>query len=133
MNKLIIIYSEVDISFHFFIDILSYFKFNLVEMIRNHKPIMKANKIKLTGIEESLVHKPFINLETLQAIVLCKNISLCIVQERKYYEIQNGGGGSAAAVTVSIGSAVGQGRRAPCALCRKACTQHTAQRALPHE
>ncbi len=69
------------------------FKFNLVEMIRNHKPILKANKLKLTGIEESLVHKPFINLETLQAIVLCKNISLCIVQERKYYEIQNGGGG----------------------------------------
>lgn len=69
------------------------FKFNLVEMIRKHKPILKANKIKLTGIEESLVHKPFINLETLQAIVLCKNISLCIVQERKYYEIQNGGGG----------------------------------------
>lgn len=72
------------------------FKFNLVEMIRNHKPILKANKIKLTGIEESLVHKPFINLETLQAIVLCKNISLCIVQERKYYEIQNGSGGSGA-------------------------------------
>ena len=70
------------------------FKFNLVEMIRKHKPILKANKIKLTGIEESLVHKPFINLETLQAIVLCKNISLCIVQERKYYEIQNGGSGT---------------------------------------
>lgn len=70
------------------------FKFELVEMIRKHKPIMKANKIKLTGIEESLVHKPFINLETLQAIVLCKNISLCIVQGRKYYEIQNGSGGS---------------------------------------
>lgn len=66
------------------------FKFDLVEMIRKHKPILKANKIKLTGLEESLVHKPFIHLETLQAIVLCKNISLCIVQERKYYEIQNG-------------------------------------------
>ena len=69
------------------------FKFDLVEVIRKHKPILKANKIKLTGLEESLVHKPFINLETLQAIVLCKNISLCIVQERKYYEIQNGSGG----------------------------------------
>lgn len=74
------------------------FKFDLVEMIRKHKPILKANKIKLTGLEESLVHKPFIHLETMQAIVLCKNISLCIVQERKYYEIQNGassGGGGA--------------------------------------
>jgi hypothetical protein len=69
------------------------FKFDLVEVIRKHKTILKANKIRLTGIEESLVHKPFINLETLQAIVLCKNISLCIVQERKYYEIQSGGGG----------------------------------------
>jgi hypothetical protein len=67
-------------------------------MIRKHKPILKANKIKLTGLEESLVHKPFIHLETMQAIVLCKNISLCIVQERKYYEIHNGassGGGGA--------------------------------------
>jgi hypothetical protein len=69
------------------------FKFEMVEVIRKHKTILKANKIKLSGIEESLVHKPFINLETLQAIVLCKNISLCIVQERKYYEIQSGGGG----------------------------------------
>lgn len=69
------------------------FKFDLVEVIRKHKTILKANKIRLTGIEESLVHKPFINLETLQAIVLCKNISLCIVQERKYYEIQSGGSG----------------------------------------
>jgi hypothetical protein len=66
------------------------FKFDLVEMIRKNKPILKANKIKLSGLEENLVHKPFIHLETMQAIVLCKNISLCIVQERKYYEIQNG-------------------------------------------
>ena len=69
------------------------FKYSLVELTRKHKPILKANKIKLNGIEESIVHKPFINLETLQAIVLCKNISVCIVQDRKYYEIQNGTGG----------------------------------------
>ena len=68
------------------------FKFELIEMMRNSKPILKANKIKLTGIEETLVHKPFINLETLQAIIVCKGLSLCIVQDRKYYEIQGGAG-----------------------------------------
>lgn len=70
------------------------FKFELIEMMRKSKPVLKANKIKLTGVEESLVHKPFINLETLQAIIVCKGYSLCIVQDRKYYEIQGGGGGA---------------------------------------
>lgn len=69
------------------------FKFELIEMMRKSKPVLKANKIKLTGVEESLVHKPFINLETLQAIIVCKGYSLCIVQDRKYYEIQGGGDG----------------------------------------
>lgn len=70
------------------------FKFELIELMRKSKPVLKANKIKLTGVEESLVHKPFINLETLQAIIVCKGYSLCIVQDRKYYEIQGGGGGA---------------------------------------
>ena len=69
------------------------FKFELIEVMRQNKPILKANKIKLSGLEESLVHKPFITLETLQAIAVCKSISVCIVQDRKYYEIDNGGGG----------------------------------------
>lgn len=69
------------------------FKFELIEMMRKSKTILKANKIKLTGVEETLVHKPFINLETLQAIIVCKGLSLCIVQDRKYYEIQGGGCG----------------------------------------
>jgi hypothetical protein len=85
------------------------FKFEMVEVIRKHKTILKANKIKLSGIEESLVHKPFINLETLQAIVLCKNISLCIVQERKYYEIQSGGGGGAGGGGGGGGGGTGSG------------------------
>ena len=67
------------------------FKFELIEVMRQNKPILKANKIKLSGLEESLVHKPFITLETLQAIAVCKSISVCIVQNRKYYEIDNGG------------------------------------------
>jgi hypothetical protein len=76
------------------------FKFELVELVRKHKPILKANKIKLSGLEESLVHKPFINLETLEAVALCKNISVCIVQGRKYYEVANGSGGSGGSVFI---------------------------------
>lgn len=76
------------------------FKFEIVELVRKHKPILKANKIKLSGLEESLVHKPFINLETLEAVALCKNISVCIVQGRKYYEVANGSSGSGSSVFI---------------------------------
>jgi hypothetical protein len=69
------------------------FKFALVELLRENKPVLKANKLKLNALEESLVHKPFIGLETLQAIALCKNLSVCIVQDRKYYEVANGSSG----------------------------------------
>ena len=69
------------------------FKFDLVEILRKNKPVLKANKLKLNALEESLVHKPFIGLETLQAIALCNNLSVCIVQDRKYYEVASGGGG----------------------------------------
>ena len=68
------------------------FKFELVELVRKTKPILKANKLKISGIEETLVHKPFIHPETLQAIALCNNISVCIVDGRKYYEVGGGGG-----------------------------------------
>ena len=69
------------------------FKFELIEVLRQNKPILKANKIKLNATEESLVHKPFIALETLHAVAVCKSLSVCIVQDRKYYEIANGDGG----------------------------------------
>ena len=69
------------------------FKFDLVEIMRKHKPILKANKIKINALEEGLVHKPFIGLDTLQAIAVCNNLSVCIVQDRKYYETASGGGG----------------------------------------
>lgn len=70
------------------------FKFELIEVLRQNKPILKANKIKLNATEESLVHKPFIALETLYAVAVCKSLSVCIVQDRKYYEIANGDGGA---------------------------------------
>lgn len=69
------------------------FKFELVELMRKHKPALKANKIKINALEENLVHKPFIGLETLQAIAVCNNLSVCIVNDRKYYETASGGGG----------------------------------------
>jgi len=74
------------------------FKYELIEVLRQNKPILKANKIKLNATEECLVHKPFIALETLHAVAVCKSLSVCIVQDRKYYEIANGssdGGGGA--------------------------------------
>lgn len=66
------------------------FKFELIEVLRQNKPVLKANKIKLNATEECLVHKPFIALETLHAVAVCKSLSVCIVQDRKYYEIANG-------------------------------------------
>ena len=67
------------------------FKFELIEILRQNKPKLKANKLKLSGIEESLVHKPFITLETLHGIAVCKSLSLYIVQNRKYYDIMSAG------------------------------------------
>jgi hypothetical protein len=76
------------------------FKFELIEVLRQNKPILKANKIKLNATEESLVHKPFIALETLHAVAVCKSLSVCIVQDRKYYEITNGSSGEGGAFII---------------------------------
>ena len=76
------------------------FRFELIEVLRQNKPILKANKIKLNATEECLVHKPFIALETLHAVAVCKSLSVCIVQDRKYYEIAYGGGGDSGAFII---------------------------------
>jgi len=68
------------------------FKFELIELLRQNKPILKANKLKISALEESLVHKPFITLETVHAVVVCKAWSIAIVQDRKYYDVVGGGG-----------------------------------------
>jgi len=71
------------------------FKFELIELLRQNKPILKANKLKISALEESLVHKPFITLETLHAVVVCKSMTtVYIVQDRKYYDIGSGGSGA---------------------------------------
>lgn len=67
------------------------FKFELIELLRQNKTNLKANKLKLSVIEESLVHKPFITLETLHGIAVCKSLSIYVVQGRKYYDTINGG------------------------------------------
>ncbi len=73
------------------------FKFELIELLRQNKPILKANKLKISALEESLVHKPFITLETLHAVVVCKSMTtVYIIQDRKYYDVGGGGGGSGA-------------------------------------
>ncbi|NBP66733.1 MAG: hypothetical protein EBU66_19055, partial [Bacteroidetes bacterium] len=69
------------------------FKFELIELLRQNKTILKANKLKISALEETLVHKPFITLETLQAVIVCKLMSVYIVQDRKYYDVIGGGGG----------------------------------------
>jgi len=78
------------------------FKFELIELLRQNKPILKANKLKISALEESLVHKPFITLETVHAVVVCKAWSIAIVQDRKYYDVVGGGGGGVEGTTFII-------------------------------
>lgn len=63
------------------------FKFHLVEYIRTKKTLLKPHKIGLSATEDTLVNKPFINLETFQAIAICYNLSVCVIQDRKIFEI----------------------------------------------
>jgi hypothetical protein len=63
------------------------FKFQMVEYIRTKKVLLKPHKISVSSVEESLVHKPYINLETFQAIAVCYNLSVCIIQDRKIFEV----------------------------------------------
>ena len=63
------------------------FKFQMVEYIRAKKTMLKPHKIAASSVEESLVHKPYINLETFQAIAVCYNLSVCIIQDRKIFEV----------------------------------------------
>jgi hypothetical protein len=62
-------------------------KFQMVEYIRARKTLLKPHKITASSVEESLVHKPYINLETFQAIAVCYNLSVCIIQDRKIFEV----------------------------------------------
>jgi hypothetical protein len=63
------------------------FKFQMVEYIRTKKVLLKPHKISVSSVEDSLVHKPYINLETFQAIAVCYNLSVCIIQDRKIFEL----------------------------------------------
>jgi len=63
------------------------FKFEIVEYIRTKKSILKSHKLSLSKVEEDLISKPFIQLDTFYAIALCFNLSVCTIQGRKIYEI----------------------------------------------
>lgn len=63
------------------------FKFQMVEYIRARKTLLKPHKITASSVEESLVHKPYITLETFQGIAVCYNLSVCIIQDRKIFEV----------------------------------------------
>jgi hypothetical protein len=63
------------------------FKFQMVEYIRARKTLLKPHKISASSVEESLVHKPYITLETFQGIAVCYNLSVCIIQDRKIFEV----------------------------------------------
>jgi hypothetical protein len=63
------------------------FKYQVVGDIRSKKMLLKPHKLTLSKIEDSLVNKPFINLEVFYAIALSYNISVCVIQGRKIFEI----------------------------------------------
>jgi hypothetical protein len=63
------------------------FKFQMVEYIRARKTLLKPHKMTASSVEESLVHKPYISLETFQGIAVCYNLSVCIIQDRKIFEV----------------------------------------------
>ena len=63
------------------------FKYQVVGDIRSKKTLLKPHKLTLSKIEDSLVNKPFINLEAFYAIALSYNLSVCVIQGRKIFEI----------------------------------------------
>ena len=63
------------------------FKYQVVGDIRSKKTLLKPHKLTLSKIEDTLVNKPFINVEAFYAIALSYNLSVCIIQERKIFEI----------------------------------------------
>ena len=63
------------------------FKYQVVGDIRSKKTLLKPHKLSLSKIEDSIVNKPFINLESFYAIALTYNLSICLIQGRKLFEI----------------------------------------------
>lgn len=63
------------------------FKYKVVGDIRSKKALLKPHKLTLSKLEDSFVNKPFINLEAFYAIALTYNLSVCIIQGRKLFEI----------------------------------------------
>lgn len=63
------------------------FKFQLVGDIRSKKTLLKPHKLTLSKVEDCLVNKHFLQLDTFYAIALCYNLSVCVINGRKLFEI----------------------------------------------
>lgn len=62
-------------------------KFKMIELIRSKKDILKMHKIKpITDIENDLTNNPQITLKTFIALCVITNISVMVVDKKKYFE-----------------------------------------------
>ena len=59
-------------------------KIKLVELIRQNKAYVKAQKLRYKNIEEELVHHPRISLTTFLCLSALQKISVAIIQNRRY-------------------------------------------------
>ena len=63
------------------------FKFQIVGDIRSKKTLLKPHKLTLSKVEDCLVNKHFLQQDTFYAIALCYNLSVCVINGRKLFEI----------------------------------------------
>ena len=59
-------------------------KIKLVELIRQNKTYIKAQKLRYKQIEEELVYQSSISISTFLCICALQNISVAIIQKRRY-------------------------------------------------
>jgi hypothetical protein len=65
-------------------------KFKYIDIIRKHKDILKANKIRpLSDVEDDLANKDKITLKTFLALCLIEKLNVIIINKRKIFESIN--------------------------------------------
>jgi hypothetical protein len=63
------------------------FKINVISKLREIKPQLKALKLKLSEIEDDLVNKKYISINTFSALALYYKLSFIVVVADIYYDI----------------------------------------------
>ena len=63
------------------------FKFNTVEKLKNHKQLVKNNKIKKATVEDDLVNNNKITLKTFQCLCLIYKINIVLIKNNKLYTV----------------------------------------------